>query len=341
MWMFFYDNGYYGIAPCWGGHHHLWSFEMVEQPQTRDPSVAEMAERLKDLTGDPSIKLDNVIWRSHVTEPRTGIAPQFQAGHFFLAGDAAHIALPVGGQGMNSGIQDALALGWRLAAVLTGQAAESLLNTYATERLPVRQELKKDQLSGMYNLVDPSLLQKIGMNVLGPLLAKTTGAVEFQGNRDSAMLNLSYPEGTLVSDELARSGIKAGSRAPDATLAFTGGKVSNYTRYSTVQPIGRPCFSMAKVTMRPDSKPCISSRRYKLYLTCALTPSLEEVTPGSYHRKTVVHGSKRLRCCTIWTISRIKCLIYQRRLLCWFVPMAISGIVVLWRKQVSGSSYKE
>ncbi len=224
MWMFFYDNGYYGIAPCWGGHHHLWSFEMVEQPLQRDPTVPEMADRLKNLTGDPSVKLENVIWSSHITEPRTGVAPHLQAGRFFLAGDAAHIALPVGGQGMNSGIQDALALGWRLAAVLKAQAAESLLNTYDTERLQVRQELKKDQLSGLYNLVDPGILQKMGMKFLGPFLAKTTGAVEFQGKRDAAMLKLSYPEGTLVSDELLHSGLKAGSRAPDATLALPDGE---------------------------------------------------------------------------------------------------------------------
>ena len=227
MWMFFYDNGYYGIAPCWGGHHHLWSFELVDQPLRRDPTVQEMTDRLKDLTGDPSITLSNVVWKSHITEPRTGVAPHLQAGHFFLAGDAGHIALPVGGKGMNTGVQDALALGWRLAAVVNGQAKESLLNTYNEERLAVRQELKKFQLKGMYDLVDPGTMQKLGMKFLAPLLTKTigaTGTAEFQGQKDPAMLKLSYPEGTLVTDELSQSGIKAGSRAPDATLALPGGE---------------------------------------------------------------------------------------------------------------------
>jgi 2-polyprenyl-6-methoxyphenol hydroxylase-like FAD-dependent oxidoreductase len=227
MWMFFYDNGYYGIAPCYGGHHHLWSFELVDQPLRRDPTVQEMTDRLKDVTGDPSVSLSNIIWKSHITEPRTGVAPALQSGRFFLAGDAGHIALPVGGKGMNSGIQDALALGWRLAAVLQDQAKEALLNTYNEERLVVRQELKKYQLKGLYDLVDPGTMQKLGMKYLGPLLTKTlgaTGAAEFQGQKDPAMLKLAYPNGTLVADELAHSGIKAGSRAPDATLAGPGGE---------------------------------------------------------------------------------------------------------------------
>lgn len=227
MWMFFYDNGYYGIAPCWGGHHHFWSFEMVDEPLQRDPTTAEMTKRLKKLAGDDSIAMENVIWRSHITEPRTGVAPNLRAGRFFLAGDAGHVALPVGGKGMNTGIQDALALGWRLAAVLSGQASDTLLATYAEERLAVRQELKEYQLKGMYDLVDPGTFQKLGMKYMGPLLTKTmgaAGAAEFQGQKDPAMLKLSYPEGTLVADKLSGSGVKAGSRAPDATVARPGGK---------------------------------------------------------------------------------------------------------------------
>ena len=56
--------------------------------------------------------------------------------HIFLAGDAAHVHSPAGGQGMNTGIQDAYNLGWKLAAVIDG-AAEALLDTYEEERLPV------------------------------------------------------------------------------------------------------------------------------------------------------------------------------------------------------------
>jgi len=64
-------------------------------------------------------------------------APKYRVGRVFLAGDAAHIHSPAGGQGMNTGLQDAANLGWKLAAVVNGQAPDSLLDTYQTERHPV------------------------------------------------------------------------------------------------------------------------------------------------------------------------------------------------------------
>ncbi|WP_049577333.1 FAD-dependent oxidoreductase, partial [Nonomuraea sp. SBT364] len=65
------------------------------------------------------------------------VATAFRAGPVFLAGDAAHVATPQGGFGMNCGIQDAHNLAWKLAAVLRGTAGEALLDTYETERRPV------------------------------------------------------------------------------------------------------------------------------------------------------------------------------------------------------------
>ncbi|MFH9856144.1 FAD-dependent monooxygenase [Streptomyces althioticus] len=64
-------------------------------------------------------------------------APRYRVGRAFLAGDAAHIHSPAGGQGMNTGLQDAANLSWKLAAVVKGQAPDSLLDTYQSERHPV------------------------------------------------------------------------------------------------------------------------------------------------------------------------------------------------------------
>ena len=65
----------------------------------------------------------------------------FRKGRSFLAGDAAHIHSPVGAQGMNTGLQDAHNLAWKLALVICGQANESLLDTYGQERLPLARRL--------------------------------------------------------------------------------------------------------------------------------------------------------------------------------------------------------
>jgi bifunctional hydroxylase/dehydrase len=66
---------------------------------------------------------------------------QYRDGRVLLAGDSAHIHLPAGGQGMNTSIQDAVNLGWKLAAVVQGRATEALLDTYHDERHPVGQRL--------------------------------------------------------------------------------------------------------------------------------------------------------------------------------------------------------
>ncbi|HYV98713.1 MAG TPA: FAD-dependent monooxygenase, partial [Gemmatimonadaceae bacterium] len=69
------------------------------------------------------------------------VAPRFSKGRAFLLGDAAHIHSPVGGQGMNTGIGDAVNLAWKLAAVLNGDAPHSLLKTYEGERIPFARRL--------------------------------------------------------------------------------------------------------------------------------------------------------------------------------------------------------
>src|SRR3546814_11750034 len=67
----------------------------------------------------------------------TRLAERYRPGRVFLAGDAAHVHPPLGGQGLNLGIQDAFNLGWKLAAVVTGTAPDGLLDTYHSERHPV------------------------------------------------------------------------------------------------------------------------------------------------------------------------------------------------------------
>ncbi|OKI61180.1 pentachlorophenol monooxygenase [Streptomyces sp. MJM1172] len=76
-----------------------------------------------------------VRWASDF-RPRAALADRFREGRVFLAGDAAHIHSPAGGQGLNTSVQDAYNLGWKLGAVLRGGAAPSLLDTYEEERLP-------------------------------------------------------------------------------------------------------------------------------------------------------------------------------------------------------------
>jgi 2-polyprenyl-6-methoxyphenol hydroxylase-like FAD-dependent oxidoreductase len=99
------------------------------------------------------------VWLSHFTD-ETRLAEHYRNGRIFLAGDAAHINAPMGGQGMNVGIQDAMNLGWKLASVIRGTAPEDLLDTYERERWPVGKALQDDTLAqfSLFSSFDPPAL---------------------------------------------------------------------------------------------------------------------------------------------------------------------------------------
>jgi 2-polyprenyl-6-methoxyphenol hydroxylase-like FAD-dependent oxidoreductase len=94
----------------------------------------------KDLLGHMQVDVDRVNWFS-AYRVHHRVADQFRRGRAFLLGDAAHIHSPVGGQGMNTGIGDAVNLAWKLAAVLRGRADASLLDTYEPERIAFARRL--------------------------------------------------------------------------------------------------------------------------------------------------------------------------------------------------------
>lgn len=85
-------------------------------------------------------KIDQLRWASHYSISHR-LANKYREGNCFLAGDAAHIHPPIGGLGMNTGLQDAYNLGWKLAAVVRGEALDGLLDTYHQERHKVGQEV--------------------------------------------------------------------------------------------------------------------------------------------------------------------------------------------------------
>ncbi|MCF3131291.1 FAD-dependent monooxygenase [Streptomyces olivochromogenes] len=95
----------------------------------------EVAEGFKRLSGE-DISGATPLWVSTSTDVSRQAA-EYRRGRVFLAGDAAHIHLPIGAQGMSAGVQDAVNLGWKLALALKGQAPENLLDTYHSERHPV------------------------------------------------------------------------------------------------------------------------------------------------------------------------------------------------------------
>jgi hypothetical protein len=123
---------------------------------------------------------------------------QFQVGRVFVAGDAAHVHPPTGGQGLNTGVQDGYNLGWKLAAVLTGGASVELLTSYQAERLPIAQ----DVLRLSRELIDAHQRGDEDAHKRGP---------------ETQQLRLNYRGGPLTRELRAEpGGVLAGDRAPDA-----------------------------------------------------------------------------------------------------------------------------
>jgi len=142
------------VRPATGSDHHELTFDDVK---------GRAIEHLK-------MNIVKVNWFStyHVHHR---VASRFRAGRAFLLGDAAHIHSPAGGQGMNTGIGDAVNLAWKLAAVLVGTAAQNLLDTYESERIGFARRLVATTDRGFTLATEPGLLARFVRTRLVPVLA--------------------------------------------------------------------------------------------------------------------------------------------------------------------------
>jgi len=124
------------VALCPLPSTNSFQFQAQIPPEEPDePSLERFQQIIDERTGMPEIRLHDATWLS-LYRANVRMVDRYRAGRIFLAGDAAHVHSPVGGQGMNTGIQDAYNLGWKLSAVMAGAPA-LLLDTYEEERLPI------------------------------------------------------------------------------------------------------------------------------------------------------------------------------------------------------------
>ncbi|WP_367128164.1 rifampin monooxygenase [Saccharothrix sp. HUAS TT1] len=126
----------FGVGPIGGGlYRAVAPAEHVVEDRTAPPTLDELKQQVRKLAGT-DFGMRSPRWLSRFTDA-TRLAERYRSGRVLLAGDAAHIHPPMGGQGLNLGVQDAFNLGWKLAAEVRGWAPEGLLDSYQTERRPV------------------------------------------------------------------------------------------------------------------------------------------------------------------------------------------------------------
>ncbi|MFF5187966.1 FAD-dependent monooxygenase [Streptomyces sp. NPDC000345] len=129
--------------PPEGGMGRVVTIEYGRALADRDAPVTleEMAESVRRVSGREIEFTEPVHWMSRFSDISRQ-AEQYRTGRVFLAGDAAHIHFPVGGQGLNTGLQDAVNLAWKLAARVRGWGTEELLDSYHAERHPVGERVQ-------------------------------------------------------------------------------------------------------------------------------------------------------------------------------------------------------
>jgi hypothetical protein len=167
-----------------------------------DLSASGLADMVVRRTGRKDIIIHSVLWASAYSM-NARLADRYRIGRILLAGDAAHIHPPTGGQGLNTSIQDSYNLGWKLASILAG-APDVLLDSYEAERRP------------------------IAAGVLG-LATKLLTAVRERGElhrgREVHQLDLEYRDSVLSMEKPVRTGgLRAGDRAPDAPFRGAAGQ---------------------------------------------------------------------------------------------------------------------
>ncbi|CAD6544903.1 12-dehydrotetracycline 5-monooxygenase/anhydrotetracycline 6-monooxygenase [Paraburkholderia hiiakae] len=108
-------------------------------------TLEELARKTRKILGT-DYNMRDPFWLSRFSN-ETRLAERYRSGRIFLAGDASHIHAPFGGQGLNVGLQDAFNLGWKLAAVINGEAHDVLLDSYEAERRPVGKQLNDSTLT--------------------------------------------------------------------------------------------------------------------------------------------------------------------------------------------------
>ncbi|WP_406870586.1 FAD-dependent oxidoreductase [Thioclava sp. 'Guangxiensis'] len=181
-------------------HGDLFQVMIRLQPgEAPDLSDAALNERFRKQTHSGKLRLSDIQWKT-VFRPNIRLAARYREGRVFLAGDAAHVHTPMGAQGLNTGIQDAYNLGWKLGQVLAG-APETLLESYEAERQPIAARV-----------LGLSTAKYEALNRLDPASIKR-GA-------DEKQLGITYKGGPLASSEAeATTTLQSGDRAPDAKLA--------------------------------------------------------------------------------------------------------------------------
>ena len=206
------------------GHYRIICGRDDADPENHTPPTLEEMQGLVRAVADPGAELYDPLWFNRF---RSGhrIATRFREGRAFLAGDAGHVHVPIGGQGMNYGMHDAFNLGWKLAAVAKGEAKPELLDTYTTERYRADEKLIKATDLSYRLMVQPNAAANFALHHVAPVMVGLD-VVQTQMKNVLGEMNVAYPESALTEDHGGSHGPQPGDRAPDALIVRMPGRTT-------------------------------------------------------------------------------------------------------------------
>ena len=205
------------FLPLFGnGNHRVIGTLPKDFADKEDVTFEEIEETVRQTLGHPVI-FDQVNWFS-VYKLHHRSVDHFRQGRVFLAGDSAHIHSPAGGQGMNTGLQDAYNIAWKLAMVLSGKANDHLLETYNEERLPFAKWLLRFTDRGFRVMTsDNALVRWLRLNILMNIAGfiATNKRLQTRAFRIVSQLWYNYGGMSLSESKVGRRlGFTAGDRLP-------------------------------------------------------------------------------------------------------------------------------
>jgi hypothetical protein len=192
--------------------------------RTGEPTLRDLSEALIAVYGT-DYGIHSPTWISRFTDLARQAA-SYRKGRVLLAGDAAHVHYPAGGQGLNIGVQDAVNLGWKLAQVVNGTSPESLLDTYHAERHPVG--------------------ARVLQNTMGQVaLLRTDDRTNALRETMSELLSMDEPRRRLAAEmsgldvhyDLGEGHPLLGRRMPDLDLVTSGGPQRVFTLLHDARPV--------------------------------------------------------------------------------------------------------
>src|SRR5205814_3565826 len=200
---------------------------LVTEEHVNTASEATLGELRQALTAvwGTDFGVHSPAWISRFTDMARQAAA-YRAGRVLLAGDAAHIHYPVGGQGLNTGVQDAVNLGWKLASVVKGTSSDSLLDTYHAERHPVAARVLRNTIAQVALLRANDYVKTLG-DIITELLA-----MQEPRRRFAAMIS-----GLDIRYNLGEGHPLLGRRMPDLDLVTADGPRRVYTLLHAARPV--------------------------------------------------------------------------------------------------------